>query len=116
MPSILVESFAGIGGARRALQLLGVTPALHIHIESDPAANKVVAAMFPDAICLGDITEVTTDMLRESARGTTVARYVLHSSGTPCQNVSGLNACKVVVHGSKSKLVGLLGPRRPSLL
>ena len=38
----LVESFGGIGGARRALEILGVTPGLHLHFEIDEKAKRVI--------------------------------------------------------------------------
>ena len=38
----LVESFGGIGGARRALEILGVTPGLHLHLETDEKAKRVI--------------------------------------------------------------------------
>ena len=37
-----VESFGGIGGARRALEILGVTPGFHLHLEIDEKAKRVI--------------------------------------------------------------------------
>ena len=39
---VLVSPFDGIGGARRALEILGITPALVIAIEMDIGCVKVV--------------------------------------------------------------------------
>ena len=33
---------SGIGGARRALEILGVTPGLHLHLEIDEKAKRVI--------------------------------------------------------------------------
>ncbi|CAK0801499.1 unnamed protein product, partial [Prorocentrum cordatum] len=45
----------GVGGARQAFHLLGLAPAMHRSIESDPAARQAMKARWPDGQNLGDL-------------------------------------------------------------
>ncbi|CAK0843927.1 unnamed protein product, partial [Prorocentrum cordatum] len=56
----------GIGGARQALHLLGVTPAMYCSSEVDDAALRVIRARWPEAVELGGmgtICQATFDPL-----------------------------------------------------
>ncbi len=75
----------------------------------------MVSAQYPDAIGLGDITEITDTDLRLSVSRKTTVTHLLHSSGPPCQNVSGLNPSGGGVNGSKSKLVRALPQLRAQI-
>eukprot|EP00973_Karenia_brevis_P000974 134599-Karenia_brevis.AAC.1 len=44
----LVSPFDGIGGARRALEILGLKPALHPSFETDPECVEVVEREWRD--------------------------------------------------------------------
>ena len=46
---LLVELFAGIGAAKRGLQILGVTPGTHIACEVAPDAIAVLKEAHPEA-------------------------------------------------------------------
>ena len=100
----LLELFSGISGARRALELLGITPAVHVHAETDPAAQRVCTNMYPDAISLGDVTTITDASFGEALKDTMEVTHWLEVSGPPCQNVSGLNASRSGVTGKQSSL------------
>ncbi len=74
----LWESFAGIGGARRGFELLGIHPAFYVAVEQNASACRVLAAQWPDVVILPDVTAITqrdTDRaaagahVRGSARG-----------------------------------------------
>ena len=65
---VLIESFGGIGGARRALELLGITPAAHISIECNPEAVRVTKAAYPGVVHFEDIRMVTASKMREVTR------------------------------------------------
>ena len=49
---VLILLFGGIGGARQALDILKVKPALFILVEEDPAAISVVRKAWPEVIVL----------------------------------------------------------------
>ena len=47
---VLVAPFDGIGGARRSLEILGITPALYISIEIENGCHRVVKAAWPEVV------------------------------------------------------------------
>ena len=44
----LVELFAGVSGMRRAMEHCGVVPALHVSVEGEAAAQRVLQAAWPE--------------------------------------------------------------------
>ena len=101
----LVESFAGISGGRRALEILGVTPMLHVHFEIDEGSLRVVSANYPDAIGLGDVTQFTEKAGAKLVRDFPGVTHVVHTTSPPCQQVTGLNPMGAGVHGDRSGLL-----------
>ena len=55
---VLVSVFDGIGGARRALELVDIKPAVYISIENDPRCQEVVKRAWPEVISLGSLEDV----------------------------------------------------------
>ncbi len=92
---ILVESFAGIGGARRALELLSVKPAAYICIECDPDAFAIIRVHYPDAYVPTDIREVRLQDLLAVASGTPTADFLIHCGGSPCPGLCRWNAFRL---------------------
>ncbi len=72
LPIRLVEGFGGISGARRALEILGITPMFHFHIENNPRAHRVVSCQYPDAKHFSDITTFTAEDLAQAVAGAAV--------------------------------------------
>ncbi len=101
----LMESFGGMSGARRALEILGVTPALHLHWDTDEGAVRVAKTNYPDMVSLGDVTKCTEASLRSIVRNAPHITHVLHCTGPPCQQVSGLNPTGAGVKGKRSGLM-----------
>ena len=101
----LFESFSGISAGRRALEVLGATPGLHVHCEVDEACCRVVKSQYPDAVNGGDVTELNEFTLRAATQQCIGITHVIHLSGPPCQDVSGLNATGSGITGSRSSLV-----------
>ena len=60
----LIEVFAGIGGLRRAVEIVGVRPAFCVAVDIDPGARDVIIAAWPDAHLLADIRALTPEPLR----------------------------------------------------
>ena len=100
----LLETFAGIGGARRAMERLGVEVALYLYSEIDETAKRVLAAAWPQGIDLGDVRTITAERLRREAHGAPDLQLVIHVAGSPCPDVSGLNASRVCLQGKRSSL------------
>ena len=55
---VLVESFTGIAGRRRAAMLVGLRPRAFVAIESDAEAQAVIMHHFPETVLFGDIKTV----------------------------------------------------------
>jgi hypothetical protein len=55
---VLVGVFDGVGGAKRALELLGIATALYISIENDRDCIGVVSRAWPEVRHLGDLDKV----------------------------------------------------------
>ncbi|CAK0851484.1 unnamed protein product, partial [Prorocentrum cordatum] len=75
----LVTVFDGIGGGRRAFEILGLVPAVHLSFEVDPTAVRVARRSYPSTQHLGDVTEADPAALAAllRARGLNVARQGL---------------------------------------
>ena len=100
---VLLSLFAGIEGARRALDLLGIKPLRHLSIEIDRNAIRTVNSVYPDAILLEDIKELDEAVLDRHLSGIDPV-FILVIGGSPCQDVSGLNAQRVGIGGERSSL------------
>ena len=53
---------------------------------------------------MGDVRGITPAILREAAHGTPDLSLVVHVAGSPCPDVSGLNAARVGLSGKRSSL------------
>jgi len=104
----VLETFGGISGLRRAVEILGVTPAAHLSWETCEAACRVAKQNYPDVQHMGDVKDITTEQIVEALRPCTGIDFVLHASGPPCQDVSGLSAGRKGVSGERSGLMALL--------
>ena len=101
---ILIESFAGLGGARLACDLLGVTVLLHIAIENDRDVLKLVVQAHPGVVVKYDIAEVNYEMLCSFRKMAPGACAVINVGGSPCQDLSSLNVGAQGLEGDKSSL------------
>ena len=101
----LVSLFDGIGGARRALEILGAAPACTYCSEIDPACVRVVDSAWPGIRHLGDVRKVSRrtwwKMMQENPR----VWLWLISGGFPCQDLSQLNALREGLDGARSSLL-----------
>ena len=102
---MLVESFGGIGGARRALELLGVTPSVHVCIEKEEGARRVSAGAFPGVRHFSDIRLVCAKDLADCAGTEMHIKDIIHWGGFPCQGLSRLNANKNGMSDPRTQLV-----------
>jgi len=112
---LVIETFGGMSGGRRAVEICGVTPTMHLHYEVEETALRVSSCNYPDAQQLGDVHAITADSLRKAVHDGPAVTHVLHFTGPPCQNVSGLNPSGGGVSGSKSKLVCLVPEVRAAI-
>ena len=80
----LIESCAGIGGARRGFELLGIIPAIYLVTEISENAVRVLKHQWPDTVWLGTMEDVTEEALLPHASGCPLMRALFHFAGTPC--------------------------------
>ena len=88
---VVVSAYDGIGGARRALEILGITPALYIAIERDSDCVKVVESRWPGVIPLQEVESVTVGALAKILDMYPSLTTGLLIGGPPCRGFSGLN-------------------------
>ena len=101
---VLLSLFDGIGGQRRAMDLLGVAPALYISVECSDPATRVVRRAWPDAIHIKDVKEINAQSFYDwRAKRPRVKRLII-SAGFPCQGMSGLNSAAKGLEDPRSGL------------
>ena len=101
----LFAAFDGVGGARRAFELLNVELALYATSEIDVSANRVVERAWPDVRALGSIRDIDEKVLLDIRGGAPELKVLFFVAGFPCQNVSGLNAKAVGAGGKETILI-----------
>ena len=102
---LIVSDFDGMGGLLMAVELLGVVPCGIVVIESRKTARAIVKARWPTAVCYSDIKEISEATIQEWVIWYPMAKRVLHGSGFPCQDLSGLNANRKGPTGARSSLI-----------
>ena len=104
-PLVVVECFAGIGGLKQALDLLGVTPQGIIAVENDPLCTKVIRQQTRHVVHYQKIEEVTYDEVKQWRIRFPRAKKVLIGGGWPCINHSQLNPRRQGTDAASSQLL-----------
>ena len=104
---VLVAPFDGIGGARRALELLDLPPAVYISFEIDPECSKLVKERWPDVYQFGDLNGVSSKELKLVLDRHPQLRVGLVVGGAPCQPFSSLNKERKGWDDKRSDGIGL---------
>jgi len=81
----LVELFSGIGGGRRSLELLGVTPAIYVASEVVAPAKRVVRLQWPEVVEWGDVAKVSEAEVANVYKLAPAVRLWLVVGGFPCK-------------------------------
>ena len=102
VPLILISLFDGAGGSRRALDLLGILPALFAASEVDSAAKRCVRRAWPDVLELPCVEEIDADVLRSLADRAGHATHVWITAGSPCVELSSLKAGRAGLEGQSA--------------
>ena len=90
----LWESFAGLGGARCALALLGIVPAFYVAVEQSPAATEVLRRHWPGAVIHNEIRRLTQRDADKVAAANPAVTLVIHVAGSPCPGFCAWNPYK----------------------
>eukprot|EP00438_Fugacium_kawagutii_P002559 Skav209852 [mRNA] locus=scaffold1684:52755:56972:+ [translate_table: standard] len=107
-PTLLIEAFAGIGGFKQALDLLGYEPMAVVAIDTSPECAKVYKQHCRHVVWVQDITQVNEDQVVEWRRRFPKATKVLITGGWPCINHSQLNVHRGGANAASSKLLDAL--------
>jgi len=90
-PLLVIECFAGIGGMKQAIDLLGAVPMGVISIDNDNTCQKVLRQHTRHAIIYSKIEDITYAEVKEWRRKFPKCTKVLLGGGWPCINHSQLN-------------------------
>ena len=103
--ALVVECFAGMGGLKQALDLLGFEPAGVIAIDNSPECSRIYRQHCRHAIWIQDITTITEAQVIEWRRRFPKVTQVILAGGWPCVNHSLLNVHRQGAEGATSKLL-----------
>ena len=101
----LVSLFDGIGGACRSFDLLGVEFAAFATSEINEPACKIARHAWPEVQEWGNIKQVGKEQIQSFFRSALHLKVVFIAAGSPCQDVSGLNASGKGFLGQNSSLL-----------
>eukprot|EP00438_Fugacium_kawagutii_P001042 Skav214386 [mRNA] locus=scaffold333:24516:28736:- [translate_table: standard] len=106
--TLVIEAFAGIGGLKQALDLIGYEPMGVIAIDTSPDCGKVYRQHCRHAVWLQDVQKITEENVVEWRRRFPKATSVLLTGGWPCVNHSQLNVRRQGADGASSLLLDSL--------
>ena len=106
--TVLVEAFAGIGGFKQALELLGYEPMGVIAIDVAADCAKVYKQHCRHVVWISDITKITEKEVYQWRERFPKATTILLTGGWPCINHSQLNAHRGGADAASSKLLDSL--------
>ena len=104
-PILVVECFAGMGGLKQALDLLGVVPMGVIAIDSNTVCAKVVRQQTRHVVWYAKIEDITLEEVKEWRRRYPRVKKVLLGGGWPCVNHSQLNVHRQGPEATTSQLL-----------
>ena len=103
---ICVGLFDGLGGLRIAFQKLGkyVIVILYISCEIEKPAKRLVRKRWPGVVEWGSVLSVSHDAVNKIGDiYQSLTDAVIIGAGSPCQDLSSLNAHRVGLSGNKSR-------------
>ena len=101
---LVISLFDGIGGLRRALDLLRLRPALTLASETNAEARRVVTYAWPDVYELGPVEEITREKISSILAKKGNFTKVLVGGGSPCTDLTSLNIGAAGLEGPESIL------------
>ena len=61
----LVDLFGGIGGTRRALELIGIEPGVHVHVDSNATASAITHREWPGGFRLDSVEAIDEEEVKK---------------------------------------------------
>eukprot|EP00435_Cladocopium_sp_Y103_P045377 s505_g13.t1 len=105
---VLIEVFGGIGGLRKAIELLGMLPQGIILIDSDPLCLKLAKCHCAFVLVVDNVYKVDKAMVRSWRLQFPRATRVVMGGGWPCINHSSLNSRRLGAEADSSKLLDVM--------
>jgi hypothetical protein len=102
---VVVEMFAGMGGLKQALELLGVEPMGVVAVDTSAECMRVYRQHCRHCIWVKDALSITKADVLEWRRRFARAEEVLLGGGWPCINHSALNVNRRGADGASSQLL-----------
>ena len=105
-PRVLVISlFDGIGAMMVALARLDCQIVGYVSCEVDKACKRLTRTRWPGVLELGDVTKVDANLMEHLVASVGYkVDLILVGAGSPCQDLSGLNAAGRGLEGERSRL------------
>jgi site-specific DNA-cytosine methylase len=100
----LLELFAGMRGASRALEMLPVTVVGTMAVECNPYLNEWAKVRWPDEVVIPDIDHVDEILVHEFLEDLPPFDIVLIVGGFPCKDLSRLKTGRKNLEGAHSRL------------
>jgi site-specific DNA-cytosine methylase len=102
---VVIEMFAGMGGLKQALDLIGLEPMGVVAVDASPECMKVYRQHCRHCIWIKDALTITKKDVLEWRRRFPRAEEVLLGGGWPCINHSALNVNRQGAAGASSQLL-----------
>lgn len=104
VPILVVSLFNGIGGALRCYDVLGLVPAGAICFDIHSPSQRVTGKRWPHAELLGDVREITAEMVQSWFRKYVPLTQVHLWAGFPCTDLSSVKSFRQGLEGPASSL------------
>jgi len=105
---VLIEVFGGMGGLRKAIELLGLLPQGIILIDTDPVCLKLAKRHCAFVLPVDNIHKVDRAMVKSWRLQFPRAQKVVLGGGWPCVNHSSLNTNRLGAEADSSRLLDVM--------
>ena len=104
IPVLVLSLFNGVGCCFRCYDLCGVSPRVLVSCETSAGANRVTSRRWPHAIILGDIRELTIEVIQDWRYRFPELEELHIWGGFPCVDLSSVKFGRRNLEGSESGL------------
>ena len=88
---VCVGLFDGVSGLRVSLEAIRARICLHVSVETNPEARRVVESAFPNVEFVDQVQDITPELCQKWAAKASSAKIVIVGAGPPYQGVSSVD-------------------------